>query len=85
MQHNKYFKHQDVKFYCTINQFLEFKFLWTHNKPQGVRGLDNHYNMCFDPKLGHSTCEIRRTPCAFPLCTYMLDQPWVAGMPAVDP
>ena len=82
VQHNKYFEHQDSKIYCATNQFPELQFLGPHNKPHGVRGLVKHYQMRFYPKLGHGTCVICSSPLACSICTYMLDQPWVTGMPA---
>ena len=66
MQHNKDVYHEDVKMYCAINQFPEFKFLGQHKKPHGERGLGKHYHMHFDTKIGHGAYVIRRIPCAFP-------------------
>ena len=59
MKHNKDVYHEDVKMYCAINQFPEFKFLGQHKKTHGVRGLGKYYNMRFDTKLGYGTCAIR--------------------------
>ena len=80
MQYNKYFYHQDVKIYCATNQFPELKFLMPHNKPHGVRGIGKHYNMSFDPKLGHKTCAIRQITCVCNLCTYIIDQILIKGL-----
>ena len=55
---------QDVKIYCTKNQFPGFPFCGPHNKPHGVRGLPKNYHMRFDPKLVHGTCAICCIPCA---------------------
>ena len=82
VQHNKDVDHQDVKTYCATNQFPEVQFLGPHNKPYGVCVLNNHQHMRFDTKIGHVTCAIRRIPCDCTSCTYVLDQPWVTGMPA---
>ena len=80
MQHNKYFYHQDVKIYCATNQIPELKFLRPHNKPHCVSGIGKHYNISFDPKLGHNTCAILRIPCACTLCTSIIDQPLIKGL-----
>ena len=82
MQHNKNVKHQEVKMYCSTNHFTELNFLGPHNKPHGLRGLGNHYNMHFDPKIGHVTYEICRIPCACTSCTSSMDQHWIIGFPA---
>ena len=82
VQHNKYVEHQLVKIYCATNQFLEFQFLGTHNKPHGVHGLVNNYHIHFDLKIGHGTCAIWCIPCACTPCNYILDQPWVTGIPS---
>ena len=50
VQHNKDVDHQDVKIYCSKNQFPGLKFLGPHKKPYGVHGLGKHYHMCFDTK-----------------------------------
>ena len=68
--------------YCATNQFPGLQFLGTHNKPHGVRGLGKHYHIHFDTKLGHGTCEICHIPCDCTLCTSIMDQPWVPGLPA---
>ena len=81
MQHNKYFEYLDVKIYCATKCFTELKFLGSHNTPRGVRGLSNNYHMHFDLKLGHITCVVRRTPCAFTFCIYIIDQHWVTIFP----
>ena len=52
------------------------QFLGPHNKPHGVRRLCNSYHMRFDKKLGHGTSAMHSTSCAFPPCTYIIDQPW---------
>ena len=67
--------------YCATNHFLELNFLVPHNKPHGVHGLGKHHHMRFDTTLGHGTCEIRHTPCAFTLFNSILDQTWVPGIP----
>ena len=82
MQLNKDVDNQDMKMYCATNQFPEFQFLGPQNKPHGVYGLGKHYHVCFYTKLGHGTCEIRRITCSSILCTSVLDQLWIPGMPA---
>ena len=82
MQHNKYVEHQDVKIYCSTNQFTGLNFLGPHNKPYGVCGLDKHYYIRFDIKLGHGTCAINCMPCACTLCNYILDQQCITGLKA---
>ena len=51
VQHNKDVENQDVKIYCTTNQFPELKFLGAQSKPNGVRGIGKHYQIRFYPKL----------------------------------
>ena len=82
VQHNKYVENQGMKMYCATNQFPELNFLVTHNKPHGVSGLGNHFQMCFYPKLGHGTYAIHRISYACTYCTYSIDQPWIPGFPA---
>ena len=79
VQHNEDVKLQDVEIYCATNQFPEFWFFWTHNKPYGVCGLGNYYCMCFGTKLVHGTCAIFCIPLACTFCTSILDQPLVTG------
>ena len=55
VQNNEDVEHQDVKMYCTTNQFPELKFSFTHKKSHGSRRLVNRCNMRFYPKLGHGT------------------------------
>ena len=45
--------------YCDTNQFPIFPFYGSHPKPHGARGLGKHYNIRFDPNLGHGICAIR--------------------------
>ena len=61
--------HQNVSMYCTANQFLPLSFCVLHNKPHGGHELGKNYIMCFDTKLGHSTCKISHIPCACTQCT----------------
>ena len=82
MKHNKDVEHQDVKMYCSTNHFPRFQFFGPHNKPHFVRGLVEHYRMCFYPKIGHGTCAIRRIPFYCTLCTSIIEQPWVTGIPS---
>ena len=42
-----------VKIYCDTNQFLALPFFVPHPKPYRARGLDKHYHLHFDPKLGY--------------------------------
>ena len=74
MQHNKDVEHQDVKIYCVKNQFPELNFLGPHKKTHGVPWLDNHYPMCFDPKLGHVTYKICCIPFVCTSCKYILEK-----------
>ena len=39
VQHIKYVYNQDMTIYCATKHFPELKFLGSHNKPNGVRGL----------------------------------------------
>ena len=81
MQNIEYIYHQDVQIYCTTNQFTQLELFGTNNKQHGALVLVKHYCMCFDPKLRDGTCEIRRIPCAFTQCTYMLDKTWATCVP----
>ena len=67
--------------YSDTNQFPALPFCGPHPKPRGARGLSKHYNLRFDPELGHGICEIRRIPCACFACTSMLDQHFISGIP----
>ena len=53
-----------VKIDCNTNQFPELSFYGPHYKPHGARGLNKHYHLSFDPKLGMGICAIIRIPCA---------------------
>ena len=75
MQRNEYFEHQYVKTHFTTNHFPELPFYGTHKKPHGVHGLSKHYHMHFDPKIGHGTCEINYTHCAYTQCKYTIEKP----------
>ena len=55
VKHNEDVEHQDVKMYCSKNQFPELEFIGPHNKTHGVSGLGKHYHMRFDSVLGHIT------------------------------
>ena len=79
MKHNEYVEHQDMKMYCATNQFTELMFLWPHNKPHGVHGLDKNYCMLFDPKLGNDKYAIHHISCDCTSCTSIIDQPWITG------
>ena len=63
VQYNADVSHKDVKMYCDTNQFPALPFCGPHPKPHGARGLSKHYNLRFDPKLGHGICGI----CCIPL------------------
>ena len=81
VQDNSDVAHKYVKINCDKNKFPALLFCVPHPKPHGVRGLINHCRLCFDPKLGHGVCAIRRIPCAFFACTSMIDQYWISGIP----
>ena len=67
--------------YGDTNQFPVLPFFNTHPKPNGSRGLSNHYHLRFDPKLGHGIHVIGRIPFSYVACTSMLDKPWISGIP----
>ena len=81
VQNIEYVEQQDVKTYCTTNQFPESQCCVPHNKTHGVCVLSKHYHMSFDPKLGHVRCEMHLILCAFTQCAYTLDITWVPGVP----
>ena len=72
--------HKYVKMFCNTNQFPLYSFCGLHTKPHGVRGLNTHCHMRFDPKMGYGICATLRIPCACYECTYMLDKPWIHGL-----
>ena len=45
-------------------------------KNHGLRGLNKHYNLQLDPKLGHGKCAIQQITCDCISCTTILDNPW---------
>ena len=53
-----------LKMYCDTNQIPTLPFCVPPTKPHVARGLINHYNLRFDPKLGHGICEIFHKPCS---------------------
>ena len=63
VEHNEDVNHQDVNIYCATYQFLKFQFFCPHKKPHYVHGLDKHYHMRVDTKLGHGMCTIHRITC----------------------
>ena len=69
-----------VKMYCDTNQFPTLPFCGSYPKPHGSRELGKHYNLSFDPNLGHGICEILRIPCACVACTSIIDKPWIYGI-----
>ena len=84
VQDNADVAHQDVKMYCNTNQFPELPFCGPYSKPHGVRGLNNHYHLCFDPKLGNGVCEIFCIPCSCVACTLMMYKPWISVKPSYE-
>ena len=80
VQDNADVVHQDIKIYCTTNQFPALPFCGPHSKPHGARELIKHYHLSFDPKLGNVVCEILLIPCACVACTRMLEKTWILGI-----
>ena len=68
--------------YCNMNQLPELSFCSPHSKSHGARGLDKHYHLRFDPKLGNGIGAICRIPCAYVVCTLILDKHWISGAPS---
>ena len=52
-----------------------------HKTTHGVRGLNKHYHMWLDRKLGHWIFAISQIPYACSEFTSMLEKPWTRGMP----
>ena len=77
VQDNSDVAHKEVKMYCDTNQFPALLFF----VPHGARGLSNNYHLHFDPKLCRGICAIFRIPCYCVVCTSMLDNPWISGIP----
>ena len=50
--------------FLNTNYFPSFPHCGQHKKPRGIRGLTNHYNILFYPKLGHAVCIILQILCA---------------------
>ena len=73
VQDNADVSHKEVKMYYDTNQFPELPFCGPHTKPHDARGLNKHYNLRLDPKLGHGICAIIHIPCACIACTSMLE------------
>ena len=81
VQDNAAVELKDLKMYCNTNQFPELSFSGLHSKPHGARGLNKHYHLCFDPKIGVGICEISHITCACVVCTLILDKPWISSIP----
>ena len=79
-QDNADVSHKYVKMYCDTNQLPALPFCGPHPKPHGARGLIKHYNLRFNPKLGHGIFEILRIQCACVEYTSMLNNPWTSGI-----
>ena len=71
-----------VKTYCNTNKFQALHFCDPHYNPHGTRGVDKHYHLRFDPKLGMGVCEMLCIPCACVACTSMLEKAWISGIPS---
>ena len=69
VQDNADVAHQDVRMYCSTNQFPSLPLCGLHSKPHGARGLSNHYHFLFCPKLVNGVYEIRRIPFSCVACT----------------
>ena len=80
VQDNAYVPHKYVRIYCKTNQFPALPFCGPYSKPHGARGRSKHYHLHLDQKLGNGVCEIRCIPCAYVVCTLMLDKPWISGI-----
>ena len=80
VQKTKDVEHQYVKRYCTKIYFHPLSFCGLHKKTIVERVLGNNYNMHFDTKLGHVTCEIRCILCACTQCIPMLDETCYTGV-----
>ena len=65
LQDNSDFAYKYVKNNWDTTQFLSLRLCGPHTKPHGVIGLNNHYHMWFDSKLGPIICEIRQIPCVY--------------------
>ena len=55
--------------YFDNKQLPAVPFFGPHPKPHGARGLNKHYNLRFDQKLGYEKCTISRIPCSCVGCT----------------
>ena len=76
---------KDVKMFCNTNQFPELIFYGPHYRPHEERGLNKHYNLRFDPKLGMGVYAIICIPCACVSCTSMLYKPWISDIQPEQP
>ena len=71
-----------VKIYLNTKKFPALSFCAPNSKPHGPRGLNKHYHLLFDPKLGNGVCAICCITCACVACTSMLDKPCISGIPS---
>ena len=82
VQDNADVSHKDVKMYCDTKQLPALPFFVPHPKPHVERWWIKHYNLRFDPRLGHGICAIIRIPCACVECTSMLYKTWIYCIPS---
>ena len=68
--------------YCATNHLHDLKFLGPQNKPHSVCRLVKHYQICFDPKLGHGIYTILLINYDCTSCTSIFDQSWIPVFPA---
>ena len=67
-----------MSFYPT--HFPVFIFCGPHAKHHGVRGLNKHYHIIINTKLGNGTCEKFIITCECMACNSTLDKPWFRGI-----
>ena len=84
VQYNDDVVHKYLRIYCNTNQFPALTFCGPHYKPHGTRGMNNHYHLRFDPKLGNGVCTILCILFDCVACTSMLDKPCISGIPSDD-
>ena len=64
---------------CDPTKFNELQFCVSHIKNHGVPGLNKHYYLQFDPKLGQGICRIILKP----LCVWHVSTCWANTGPLV--
>ena len=72
---------QNLSMYFSVDMFHKLPHHYqNHKNPYSLYGLFWYYFLQFDPKLEQVNCEIRLVPCAYNVCTYQLDLPFITTL-----